>query len=248
MATQIKFSTILRMAIALGVIYTTACKVKKSAEKTTANPPAGVVMQAPKDSIPPTPEGRIVSPLDPMTPPTDMAPVAPVDATTPANPASPTAPKTIAPPELSKTAIFTSGCSAYLPEGMGNFDLAFSEDSSEVYTSQTTIDSFSYGCIAVKFIVPLEESETEKILTQYMDYLKKQFQIVQSAGYGKGHKLESNAQAKGIVDYWTNDAAVQYKIKGWVTPTHIGILYLSRYNEYPWYNAQEMYLNGFRFP
>lgn len=153
-------------------------------------------------------------------------------------------------PRLEKTAIGSSGCSAYLPAQMPEFELSYSEDNAEVYTAAVDIDSFSFGCIAVKFAEPFADSDPadmEDLLISYMDYLKDIFEITGAAGYGRGHTLEAYPDARGVLDYWEDAQHAQYAVMGWVNQSHLGFLYIAGPREYPFDNLQRMYLNGWRF-
>jgi hypothetical protein len=153
-------------------------------------------------------------------------------------------------PRLSKKEIGQSGCSAYFPEGMGDFELSKSEDGADVYTGEVAVDGFSFACIAVKFSEPFTDSspeEMEQLLISYMDYLKGQFSITASAGVGRGHTLESTPDARGVIDYWEDAESTQYAVKGWANQRAIGIMVLYGPTEYPHFNLQQMYLDGFRF-
>lgn len=153
-------------------------------------------------------------------------------------------------PRLVKTDIGQSGCAAYLPEGMPAFGLDKSEDSSDVYTSEIELDSFVFGCIAVRFSEPFINSspeEMEELLISYMEFLKGPFEITGATGYGKGHRLDGFPEARGVIDYWEDGNGNQYAVKGWVNQKYIGFLYIGGAKEYPYVNVQQMYLDGFRF-
>ena len=153
-------------------------------------------------------------------------------------------------PRLNKTEIGQSGCAAYLPEGMPEFGLDKSEDSSDVYTSEMAIDSFVFGCIAVRFSQPFTNStpeEMEELLVSYMEFLKGPFGISAATGYGKGHRLDGFPEARGVIDYWGDGKGNQYAVKGWINQKYIGFLYVGGVREYPYHSLQQMYLDGFRF-
>jgi hypothetical protein len=153
-------------------------------------------------------------------------------------------------PRLVKKAIGQSGCSAYFPEGIGDFELSKSEDGADVYTGEAAVDGFHFACITVKFAEPFADSspeEMEELLISYMDFLKTQFGITASAGVGRGHSLESAPDARGAIDYWEDAESTQFAVKGWVNQRALGILVLYGPTEYPNFNLQQLYLDGFRF-
>ncbi len=153
-------------------------------------------------------------------------------------------------PRLSKKAIGQSGCYAYFPEGIGDFELSKSEDGADVYTGEVEVDGFRFACITVKFVEPFSEStpeEMEELLMSYMSYLQEHFDITESVGVGKGHTLESAPDARGAIDYWQDAEGIQFVVKGWIDRRALGIMMIYGVEEYPHFNLQQMYLDGFRF-
>ncbi len=150
---------------------------------------------------------------------------------------------------LSKYPINQTGHFAYFPSDPGELEVAKSDDGSDVYTSEVEIDSSYFGLIVVDFVPGSmgENSKTdmEELLTSYLDFLKTQFQITSSAGYGKGHTMESNPNAVGVIDYWEDGTGFEYKIKGWADTKTLAVLYVGGKEINA--NVQEIYLNGFRF-
>lgn len=154
-------------------------------------------------------------------------------------------------PRLKKYPIRETGMAVYLPSEPDSFDLTFSEDKSEVYTTEITKGGWNYGVIAVKLAetLGLETSEEkEDFIITYLDFLKEQFEIKSSAGYGRGHTMEGYEQAAGVIDYWDDKDGNQYKVKSWTDGKVLAVLYIYGEEEYPWQSLMEMYLNGFRFP
>lgn len=154
-------------------------------------------------------------------------------------------------PQLSKTVIGNSGCSAYLPQGFPEFEVSFSEDSSLVYVSEMGIGNYYFGCITVKFAEPFDASvsgdEFEELLIAYMAFLENSLDITGAAGIGRGHRLESSPDARGVIDYWEDEAGNHYAVKGWANAKNLGVLYITGPDEYPYFNLQKMFLDGFRF-
>ncbi|TXI84651.1 MAG: hypothetical protein E6Q38_01625 [Crocinitomicaceae bacterium] len=152
-------------------------------------------------------------------------------------------------PRYAKQAIGQSGVSVYLPqtEDLG-IELSLSEDSSEVYTVDVEESGYHYAGIVVKLYGTTLESaeERESLLIDYMDFLMSTFNITEVVGYGKGHTLESNPDAVGVIDYWYDDEDV-WAVKGWATKTHLVILMLYGADEYPSITSQSLFLNGVRF-
>lgn len=152
-------------------------------------------------------------------------------------------------PRFQRTNIGTTGLSAYLPPGFPELTAAPSEDGSQVHSGELEQGGFVYGVIGLRFAAPLEgdPESHEQLLVTYLDYLKSQLAVTGAAGYGLGHRLESEPSARGVIDYWQDALGRQYAIKGWVTPTHLAVLYIAGPTEYPVFNAQQLYLDGIRF-
>ena len=152
-------------------------------------------------------------------------------------------------PRLAKYPISDSGAFAYFPAAP-EFELTYSEDSSKVYTGEVVSDSFNFAGIVVDFYENIgnDKAVNEALLISYLDFLKAEFIITEAAGYGRGHTLESNANAVGVIDYWVDADGVNYQIKGWVTDSMMAVMIIYGYSEYPIFNIAQMYLNGFRFP
>lgn len=154
------------------------------------------------------------------------------------------------PPRLTKTAIGESGCYAYLPPGSETFDVSSSEDGSTLYTGDFLHGDYYYSLIVVKLSPDAQiatQEDKEALLTSYMDYLQETFAITSSTGYGKGHTLEKYPEATGVLDYWIDEDATEWVVKGWCDGKTIGIMMLYGPDTYPSYNVQSMFLDGFRF-
>jgi hypothetical protein len=152
-------------------------------------------------------------------------------------------------PRFSKYDVALTGCKVYLPNDPGEFEMTLSEDESQVYTAEVVHNDFNFGVIVVKFSEPLDDDEEVKtdMITSYLDFLQDQFGITGAAGYGKGHTMESAPDAVGVIDYWEDNDGLQYAVKSWCDGEFLAVLILYGNGEYPYFNAQEMFLNGFRF-
>jgi hypothetical protein len=152
-------------------------------------------------------------------------------------------------PRFQRTNIGTTGLSAYLPPGFPELTVAPSEDGSEVHAGELEQGGFVYGVIGLRFAAPLEgdPESHEQLLITYLDFLKSQLGVTEAAGYGLGHGLESEPSARGVIDYWQDSSGRHYAIKGWVSQTHLAVLYVAGPTEYPVFSAQQLYLDGIRF-
>ncbi|HMK26164.1 MAG TPA: hypothetical protein VK483_09050 [Chitinophagaceae bacterium] len=146
-----------------------------------------------------------------------------------------------------KVPIGNSGCSVYTFCEF-KFEKQYSEDSSVIYVGECVNDNVNYGVICVKLLQPADDPDrAEESMIGYLDYLKTSFNIVKSAGYGKGHRLSGYQNTRGVIDYWEDTDKNNWKIKAWTDGKFIAVLY--------GYSAKELnetkvnvFLEGFRFP
>lgn len=152
-------------------------------------------------------------------------------------------------PRFSRLAISETGCHIYSPDESMLFELTLSEDSSEVWTAETEIDSLLYSVICVKFndmILELTEDKTFMI-ESYLDFLKTQFEIIDSAGYGEGHSMTDDPSVIGVIDFWVDDENYQYSVKSWCNGEILAVMLVHSYQN-PENVSANVFLNGFRFP
>lgn len=154
-------------------------------------------------------------------------------------------------PRFTKQAIGSSGCFAYLPSTSQALEVLedWSPDSSKVYTAEVNQGDYNFAIIVVKISNAKMASETEKeeMLTMYLDYLRESFVIGASAGYGFGHRMESQPSAVGVIDYWIDADETKWAVKAWANETTLAVMMLYGPEDYPYYTVQELFLNGFRF-
>lgn len=149
---------------------------------------------------------------------------------------------------LKKYRISNSGCSIYMFCDPGQFEKSYSQDSSVVFTGECVKEDFTYGLICVQLKDSMtSDQDAEALLESYMDFLKGQFNIRQSAGYGKGMHLNNRQDIIGIVDYWQAENKEQWSLQGWTDGKIIAVLYVKG-KERADYNKQQVYFKGFRFP
>lgn len=151
-------------------------------------------------------------------------------------------------PRFKKIPVQKSGCFMYAPDTL-QFDLSYSDDSSAVYTGEWIIGDHRFAAIIVDLNNVTFESKEEKedLLMSYMDFLQSSFEITDAVGYGKGHTLENDPTAIGVIDYWMDASADEWAVKGWINDDYIAVLMIYGAGQYPHHSIQEMYLNGIRF-
>lgn len=148
---------------------------------------------------------------------------------------------------LKKVPISGSGCSIYTFCEF-KFEQEYSQDSSEVYTSECKKDEVTYGVICVKLKDAADDIErAEESMINYLDYLKTSFGITKSTGYGRGHRLNNNEKTRGVIDYWEDAEKNNWKIKAWTDGKFIAVLYGYSLKELP-EQKLNVFLDSFRLP
>lgn len=148
---------------------------------------------------------------------------------------------------LKKYPVSNSGCSLYsYCDAM--YVMAFSEDSSRVYTGECSKDEVTYGIICVALLEPVADPEqSENLLVAYLDHLQSSLDITKSAGYGMGHRLNNDENTRGILDYWEDKEGNSWKVKAWTNGSFIGVLYAYSKQELP-ESKVNVFLESFRMP
>lgn len=152
-------------------------------------------------------------------------------------------------PRFQKYSVLETGCSYYLPDSV-DFELSHSEDGADVIVGEVLFGDFHFSTITVKFTEDMEPTDEDLpvLVEAYLSYLMETMDIVESAGIGWGHTLESNPNAIGAIDYWVDSEGTQFSVKAWCDEDFLGILFLYGNEDYPYFNAEQIFLDGFRFP
>jgi hypothetical protein len=154
-------------------------------------------------------------------------------------------------PRFEKQLAFDGGPSVYLLKGTDPYEKSLSDDGSEVYTAEGSQGEYNFASIVVRFVPPMKDAspeDMEGLLVGYLEFLQTQFGVTEAAGVGRGHTKESLPDVRGVIDYWVDADGLRYAIKGWVDQNFLGVQMIYGPDEYPIFNAQQMFLDGFRFP
>jgi hypothetical protein len=167
----------------------------------------------------------------------------------PPAPAPVAAPAPAPAPRIEKQAIGECGCSAYAPPGLTFEPPSKSPDGADVWTGSTFVDGWEFGVIAVKFADAGfgADVDLEALAEGYMEYLKGTLEITSAAGFGRGHTLESNPAAKGIIDFWKDAEGDEFAVKSWIDQKRLAVLFVAGPGAYPVPTVQQLFLDGFRF-
>jgi len=151
-------------------------------------------------------------------------------------------------PRFERVPVGDTGFEAFVPRGFPTFEANTSQDGSLVASGELAVGDFHFVVIGVRFKQALAPEDAEGVLEGYLDFLKTQLSIKEAAGYGKGHRLDDEPEARGMIDFWVDKDGDEWAIKGWVTPKHLVFFAVYGRGEYPYFNAKQMFFEGVRFP
>jgi hypothetical protein len=151
-----------------------------------------------------------------------------------------------------KHAIGSTGCHAYFNAQPDEVEESSMDDGAQVFTTSAVCNNVTYGILLVKFNTDVPLAERDTLLMSFMDVIKDMGNIVNSAGYGRGHRHDQNPDALGIIDYAEDASGHRWEIKGWVDGNYVAIMYIvlpeEGADELAPFNLRQLFLNGFRFP
>ena len=146
-----------------------------------------------------------------------------------------------------KYSISNSGCIVYTYCDT-KYKIEFSDDSSKVFSGECVAGDITYGIVCVKLLNPVTAlNAAEDLMIIYVDYLKSNFEVTKSLGYGKGHRLNNDEGTRGIIDYWEDKEMDKWKVKAWTNGYYIAFLYTYSKKELP-ETRVNLFLDSFRFP
>lgn len=151
-------------------------------------------------------------------------------------------------PRFAKYDVAETGAQIYLP-AQPSWEKSISEDKSEVYVTSVISGDVEYGVIVVKLgdEVAKGNENSEALMESYVNYLNESaFKFTKKTDYGRGHTLENQPEAKGILEYAETEDGTQYVVKSWTNKSMIAVMYVASKKEVN-VNFQEIYFKGFRF-
>ena len=107
---------------------------------------------------------------------------------------------------LTRYPVGNSGCSACFFVKPDPATVSFTNDSSRIYTMQSTdAEGITCSLVTIKLAQKLEGDDIDAMLSGYMEFMKAQFAVKQSGGYTRGITLPAHPKAQGMSDDWSND-------------------------------------------
>jgi hypothetical protein len=148
---------------------------------------------------------------------------------------------------LKKYPVSNTGCSVYMFCDPKRFIADIDDaDSSNVYTSECFNGDVKYGVMCIQLRKPINLNNAESELIERLDFMKADFSVTDSAGYGRGLQLSNNPNTRGVLDYWKDSESNHWKIKAWTDGKFIAILYAVGKTELPEQKVN-VFLEGIRF-
>ena len=149
---------------------------------------------------------------------------------------------------LKKYPISNTGCSVYMFCDPKRFTVDIDDaDSSDVYTSECFTGEIKYGVMCIKLRTPvMDMKKAEQEMIERLDFLKADFSVTDSTGYGRGHRLNNNENTRGVIDYWKDSEGNNWKVKAWTDGKFIAVLYAVNKGELPEQKVN-VFLEGIRF-
>ncbi len=149
---------------------------------------------------------------------------------------------------LKQYPIGNSGCSASFYCDPGTFEHTQNQYSKDVYSGKCSEGGMRFGLICFKLKKRIKNMEKgEEFLMAYLDSLKSTFDVISASGYGKGQRLRSVQDTRGVLDYWKTKNHETLKIKCWTDGKYIGFMYVAA-NNFPNEYYADAFLSGLLFP
>ncbi|HSC52984.1 MAG TPA: hypothetical protein VLC98_05175 [Phnomibacter sp.] len=153
---------------------------------------------------------------------------------------------------LKKYFISNSGCQVSLPAAPDPSEWIYDVDSNKVYTTQAQIMIGQQECHYAVHILQLKAgAETEELydrLTQYLDYIKSQQNVIESSGYKKGNNLLKGKFSSSLSENWTDHDGQEFSVMGWAKGRTMAVLYVFCQDGIPPQAGANNFLNSFQFP
>ncbi|QGW28935.1 hypothetical protein [Phnomibacter ginsenosidimutans] len=153
---------------------------------------------------------------------------------------------------MKKYAISNSGCQVSLPAAPEPSEWQYDVDSNKVYSTQTKLIVGQQEChYAVHILQIRAGAETDDLydrLAQYLDYIKSQQNIIESAGYTKGNNLLKAKFSSSLSDKWTDHSGQEFSVMGWAKGRTMAVLFVFCQDGIPIQAGANAFLNSFQFP
>ena len=135
-----------------------------------------------------------------------------------------------------------SGCSALFFPGANTLHVQYTSEGDKIYFNDHTVKGVTYGLIAVQMKEVFTLREAEKILTHYVNRLRKPFLIE----FNLSMEIKSLRTSLELIDYWQDKEGRDWKIKGYTNGKTIAVLYVKNLAS-GYIGDQESFLNSIKF-
>ena len=148
----------------------------------------------------------------------------------------------ISAPKFKRYIIGKTGCTSLLLSTETTLHVQSTHDGERVYFYEHAVKDVTYGLITVHMQQRHSQVQAERVLTQYVNSIRKPFGIF----YNTGTFTERGGDAVTLSDYWQDEEEVDWKVKGYSNGKIIAVLYVKNINN-ALSKEHDAYLNGFRF-
>ena len=146
--------------------------------------------------------------------------------------------------------IGSSGCAASFPEPPADIHVQTGEDSSVLYLTRVQSNNFYFSLAIQKLSVAMGNGRTEHqiFLQQYLDGLKREWNIVEVEGRKINQLGEDGPQYSGISEFWRDEKGLLFAIQAWANPYFYVVMSIHGKSELPGENIRNAFFYSFMFP
>lgn len=148
----------------------------------------------------------------------------------------------ISKPKFKRYLLGATGCSSLLVSGNNTVHYKHTKEGDRVYFYDQTVNGVTFGFISVQMKEVFTLHQSENILAQYINRVRKPFRIA----FNISMEIEKKGNLVTIADYWQDEHGIDWKIKGYTNGKTIAVLYVKNITETP-VAEHDAFLNGFRF-
>lgn len=148
----------------------------------------------------------------------------------------------ISAPKFKRYIIGRTGCTSLLLSTETTLHVQSTKDGERIYFYEHEVAGVTYGVITVNMQELYTFEQSENILVQYANRIRKPFGI----SYNVSMEIEHSADRITLTDYWQDEEGVDWKIKAHTNGKIVAVVYVKNISAAP-VKEHDAFLNGFRF-
>lgn len=148
----------------------------------------------------------------------------------------------ISAPKFKRYIIGRTGCTSLLLSSETTLNVQSTKDGERVYFYEHDVNGVTYGVITISMKERYLQEQSENILVQYVNRIRKPFGIF----YNVCMEIDRSKNRISLTDYWQDEEGVDWKIKASSNGKIIAVLYVKNISASP-VKEHDAFLNGFRF-